>query len=282
MKQELVIRAARPDDLDTIYEIINDSARAYKGVIPEAAWHEPYMPMDHLRSEIAKGVRFYCCDPEDRTMGVMGIQDVQDVTLVRHAYVRSESRSQGIGRALLESVTRLTARPVLIGAWKAATWAIQFYQRNDFTLLNEARKNRMLGTYWTISSFQVQESVVLADRRWMDRESGAVLHAAYERFNARDIDGALSLMTQDVIWPNGMEGGTVHGHEGIRAYWTRQWKVFDPRVTAQSITRESDGRYAVEVHQLVKDMAGVVLVDRTINHVYRLEDGLIASMEIRE
>jgi ketosteroid isomerase-like protein len=140
----------------------------------------------------------------------------------------------------------------------------------------------MLGTYWTISSFQVQESVVLADRRWMDRESGAVLHAAYERFNARDIDGALSLMTQDVIWPNGMEGGTVHGHEGIRAYWTRQWKVFDPRVTAQSITRESDGRYAVEVYQLVKDMAGVVLVDRTINHVYRLEDGLIASMEIRE
>ena len=282
MKQELVIRAARTDDLDTIYEIINDSARAYKGVIPEAAWHEPYMPMDHLRSEIAKGVRFYCCDLEDRAMGVMGIQDVQDVTLVRHAYVRSQSRAQGIGRALLESVTRLTPRPVLIGAWKAATWAIQFYQKNNFTLLNEARKNRMLGTYWTISSFQVQESVVLADRRWMDRESGAVLHAAYERFNARDIDGALSLMAQDVTWPNGMEGGTVHGHEGIRAYWTRQWKVFDPRVTAQSITRESDGRYAVEVHQLVKDMAGVVLVDRTITHVYRLEDGLIASMEIRE
>ena len=282
MKQEPAIRAARADDLDTLYEIINDSARAYKGVIPEAAWHEPYMPMDHLQSEIAKGVRFHCCDLDGRTMGVMGIQDVQDVTLIRHAYVRSESRSQGIGRALLESVTRLTPRPVLIGAWRAASWAIQFYQKNGFTLLDEARKNRMLERYWTISSFQVQESVVLADRRWLDRESGAALHGAYERFNARDIDGALSLMTRDVIWPNGMEGGTVHGHEGIRAYWTRQWKIIDPRVTAQSITRESDGRYAVEVHQLVKDIAGVALVDRTIIHVYRFDDGLIASMEIRE
>jgi GNAT superfamily N-acetyltransferase/ketosteroid isomerase-like protein len=282
VKHELVIRAARVDDLDTVFEIINDSARAYQGVIPAAAWREPYMPMDHLQSEIAKGVRFYCCDLEGRTMGVMGIQDVQDVTLIRHAYVRSQSRSQGIGRALLEFATRLTSRPVLIGAWRAASWAIQFYQKNGFTLLDEARKNRLLGTYWTISSFQTQESIVLADRRWWDRESSTVLHATYERFNARDIDGALSLMSHDVIWPNGMAGGTVHGHEGIRAYWTRQWKVVDPRVTAQSITRESDGRYAVEVYQLVKDMAGVVLLDRTVHHVYRLDDGLIASMEVRE
>lgn len=163
------IRAATTADLDTIFDIINDSARAYKGVIPEAAWHEPYMPMDHLQSEIAKGVRFYCCDLDGRTMGVMGIQDVSDVTLVRHAYVRTESRSQGIGRALLESVTRLTPRPVLIGAWRAAGWAIQFYQKNGFTLLEEAEKNRVLGTYWTISAFQVEQSVVLADRRWLAR-----------------------------------------------------------------------------------------------------------------
>jgi GNAT superfamily N-acetyltransferase len=99
----------------------------------------------------------------------MGIQDVQDVTLVRHAYVRTESRGQGIGRALLESITGLTSRPVLIGAWKAATWAIRFYQTNGFTLLDEVRKDRLLQTYWTISPFQAQESVVLADRRWMDR-----------------------------------------------------------------------------------------------------------------
>jgi len=163
------IRAAGPPDLDTIFEIINDSARAYKGVIPETAWHEPYMPMDHLQSEIAKGVGFYCCDLDGRTMGVMGIQDVKDVTLVRHAYVRTESRSQGIGRALLESVTRLTPRPVLIGAWRAASWAIQFYQKNGFTLLDEAEKNRLLRHYWTIPDFQVEQSVVLADRRWMER-----------------------------------------------------------------------------------------------------------------
>jgi GNAT superfamily N-acetyltransferase len=163
------IRAAGPPDLDTIFEIINDSARAYKGVIPESAWHEPYMPMDHLQSEIAKGVRFYCCNLEGRTMGVMGIQDVKDVTLVRHAYVRTDSRSQGIGRALLESVTRLTPRPVLIGAWRAASWAIQFYQKNGFTLLGETEKTRVLKHYWTIPDFQVEQSVVLADRRWMER-----------------------------------------------------------------------------------------------------------------
>jgi GNAT superfamily N-acetyltransferase len=163
------IREATPHDLETIFEIIDDSSRAYKGVIPEAAWHEPYMPMDHLQSEIAKGVRFYCCDLDGRTMGVMGIQDVKDVTLVRHAYVRTESRSQGIGRALLDAVTRLTSRPVLIGAWRAAGWAVRFYEKNGFTLLDEAQKNRVLRTYWTISDFQVQESVVLADCHWTMR-----------------------------------------------------------------------------------------------------------------
>jgi GNAT superfamily N-acetyltransferase len=167
----IAVREATELDVETIFEIVNDSARAYKGVIPEAAWHEPYMPTEHLRSEIAKGVRFYCCDVDGRTMGVMGIQDVKDVTLVRHAYVRSESRSQGIGRTLLESVTRLTARPVLIGAWRAASWAIRFYQNNGFTLLDEHGKTQALATYWTISPFQAEESVVLADRRWFARDA---------------------------------------------------------------------------------------------------------------
>lgn len=168
------IRAARPDDLDTVFEIINESAQAYKGVIPDAAWHEPYMPMEHLQSEIAKGVRFYCCEVDGRTVGVMGIQDVKDVTLIRHAYVRGESRAQGIGRVLLESVTGLTARPILIGAWKAASWAIRFYQKNGFTLLDEAEKNRLLAIYWTISRFQAEESVVLADARWLGRAVSSV------------------------------------------------------------------------------------------------------------
>jgi len=167
----MTIRVAGAADLSTVFEIINDSARAYQGVIPDEAWHEPYMPMDHLQSEIAKGVRFYCCDFDGRTMGVMGIQDVKDVTLVRHAYVRTESRAQGIGRALLEAVTGLTPRPILIGAWKAASWAIGFYQKNGFTLLPEDEKNRVLKIYWTISKFQVEQSVVLADRRWMERQT---------------------------------------------------------------------------------------------------------------
>ncbi len=171
----IAIRAAGESDLATIFEIINDSARAYKGVIPDEAWHEPYMPMDHLQAEIGKGVRFYCCDLDGVTMGVMGIQDVKDVTLVRHAYVRTESRAQGIGRALLEAVSRLTSRPILIGAWKAAGWAIGFYQKNGFTLLPEDEKNRLLKIYWTISNFQVEQSVVLAERRWLERQTtGAV------------------------------------------------------------------------------------------------------------
>ena len=110
-------------DLPTIIEIINESALAYKEVIPADRWHEPYMPMAELISEIGKGIRFYGYGAGDRLVGVMGIQDVKDVTLIRHAYVRTECRGQGIGRKLLTYLNQLTDRPVLIGTWKAATWA---------------------------------------------------------------------------------------------------------------------------------------------------------------
>lgn len=164
-----VIRSCETADVPVIFEIINDSARAYQGVIPEDAWQDPYMPMDKLQSEIAKGVRFYAYDIAGRTVGVMGIQDVKDVTLIRHAYVRTECRAYGVGRSLLEYMDQLTQRPILIGAWEAATWAIRFYEKNGFVLLGEEEKNRLLKTYWTVPERQVQESVVLASQRWFQR-----------------------------------------------------------------------------------------------------------------
>jgi GNAT superfamily N-acetyltransferase len=158
--------------LPTICDIINESALAYKGVIPADRWHEPYMPMDELQSELTRGVNFYGYYGEDRLLAVMGIQDVKDVTLVRHAYVRTECRGQGFGRKLLAYLSQLTHRPVLVGTWKAATWAVRFYQKNGFALADEDEKNRLLNIYWTIPQRQIQESVVLADQRWLARTAG--------------------------------------------------------------------------------------------------------------
>jgi len=155
-----------PADVPAIFEIINDAAHAYKGVIPADRWHEPYMPMADLQTEIGKGVRFYGYREDGGLIGVMGIQDVKDVTLIRHAYVRTASRRHGIGQALLEHLNELTSRPVLIGTWKAATWAIRFYEKNGWTLVGEEEKNRLLRTYWTVPDRQINESVVLVDAKW--------------------------------------------------------------------------------------------------------------------
>jgi N-acetylglutamate synthase-like GNAT family acetyltransferase len=124
------------------------------------------MPITELISEIGKGVRFYGYYSDGRLDGIMGIQDVKDVTLIRHAYVRSECRGQGIGGRLLTHLNQLSVRPVLIGTWKAAAWAIRFYQRNGFVLLGNDEKNRLLMSYWTIPNRQIEESIVLADKRW--------------------------------------------------------------------------------------------------------------------
>jgi GNAT superfamily N-acetyltransferase len=158
-------------DTPTVLEIINDSASAYKGVIPADRWHEPYMGMAELRSEIGNGVRFYGHYSVGRLEGVMGIQDVKDVTLIRHAYVRSDSRAKGIGGKLLTHLNQLSARPVLVGTWKAATWAIRFYEKNGFTLIGDGEKDRLLKSYWTIPDRQIEESIVLADRRWYNHLS---------------------------------------------------------------------------------------------------------------
>ena len=108
-----------------------------------------------------------------------------------------------------------------------------------------------------------------------------VLERTYAAFNARDIDTVLVVMHPDVIWPNGMEGGTVVGHAAVRAYWTRQWTLIDPRVEPRGFAVEADGRVAVTVHQVVRDLAGIVLKEATVQHVYAFEDDLIKSMEIR-
>jgi len=108
-----------------------------------------------------------------------------------------------------------------------------------------------------------------------------VLKKTYDAFNARDIPRALSAMQPDVVWPNGMEGGTVHGHDGVRAYWTRQWTIIDPHVDPVSFTIDSEGKIDVSVHQVVRDVTGKLLSDRTVHHIYSLRDGLIASMTIR-
>ncbi len=160
------ITPCKEADLPLMLEIINESALAYKGVIPADRWHEPYMPLAELQSEIAKGVRFYGCNLDARLVGVMGIQEVKDVTLIRHAYVRTGYRRHGIGRALLEQLSQLTNRPILIGTWKAATWAIGFYEKNGYTIVNEVEKNRLLRIYWTIPDRQVEESVVLVSPGW--------------------------------------------------------------------------------------------------------------------
>jgi hypothetical protein len=109
-----------------------------------------------------------------------------------------------------------------------------------------------------------------------------LLKKAYAAFNARDLDGALATMRPDVDWPNGMEGGIVRGHEGVRAYWTRQWKMIDPHVDPVSFDTDASGRIVVGVHQVVRDLSGKVLVDRMVQHVYTLKQGLIQGMEIQE
>jgi GNAT superfamily N-acetyltransferase len=153
-------------DFETILEIINESAFAYKGVIPSDRWHEPYMPRQELESEIRRGVRFYGYREGGVLIGVMGIQDITDVTLIRHAYVRTSRRGGGVGSALLRHLGGLTDRPILIGTWATATWAIQFYQRHGFRVAGAVERAQLLKTYWTIPERQAEESVVLFDPKW--------------------------------------------------------------------------------------------------------------------
>ena len=159
------IRACGSDEFSRIHFIINEAAAAYRGVIPDDRWHEPYMPESDLESELAAGVHFLgWFSPPGTLLGVMGAQHVQDVTLIRHAYVLSASQRGGIGSALIAALTQATERPLLVGTWKAAWWAIAFYERHGFRLVADTAT--LLRRYWTIPDRQIETSVVLADRRW--------------------------------------------------------------------------------------------------------------------
>lgn len=159
-----MIRLSEPKDLDFIYEIINDSAQAYKGIIPADRWHEPYMTHQELTEQIEDGVQFWCYEEDGIVTGVMGIQPKGDVTLIRHAYVGSKSQNTGVGGQLLNHLCQKSNTPMLIGTWADASWAIKFYQKHGFRLLIGEEKDKLLRTYWNIPQRQVETSVVLTDR----------------------------------------------------------------------------------------------------------------------
>ena len=163
-----MIRPCDISDFETMYSIINDAAEAYNGVIPGDRWHVPYMSKDELNHEIDQGVVFWGYEEDGQLIGVMGIQDVKDVTLIRHAYVRTAERNQGVGGRLLSELSKKTARPTLVGTWADAVWAIRFYEKHGFRVVTPQEKERLLKMYWSIPDRQIDTSVVLADQRWFD------------------------------------------------------------------------------------------------------------------
>jgi len=156
------IRPCRDDERPAILAIVNAAAEAYRGVIPEDRWHEPYMDAAELDREIAAGVVFWGYEEDGELVGVMGIQPVGDVDLIRHAYVRPGRQRGGIGGALLAHLRDQASRPMLVGTWAAAEWAIRFYERHGFELVSRERKTELLQRYWDIPERQIETSVVLA------------------------------------------------------------------------------------------------------------------------
>ncbi|HZT13474.1 MAG TPA: GNAT family N-acetyltransferase [Candidatus Baltobacteraceae bacterium] len=158
---EYRIRPCTPADTGVIDAIINDAAIAYKGVIPADCWHEPYMSRSELEAEIDAGVQFWAWESGGEIQGIMGLQAVKDVTLIRHAYVRTAQQGRGIGGALLDSLTNKASTALLVGTWADAAWAIRLYERHGFSLVDRLEKDRLLDRYWTISPRQRETSVVL-------------------------------------------------------------------------------------------------------------------------
>ena len=155
-----MIRRCREDELAAIGAIVNAAAVVYRGVIPDDRWHEPYMGMAELEGEVAAGVEFWGYEDGDELMGVMGIQPVQDVTLIRHAYVSPAAQGRGVGGALLAALEARGAGRLLVGTWAAATWAIRFYERHGFVAVDDPAA--LLRRYWSIPERQIETSVVLA------------------------------------------------------------------------------------------------------------------------
>jgi len=161
-----MIRRCSDADFDAMFVIINDAAQAYRGIIPADRWHDPYMSREELRREIEDGVRFWGYEENGRLVGVMGFQDVGDVALIRHAYVATAKRRAGIGGMLLKELARQTDKPLLMGTWADASWAVRFYEQHGFRLVTPEEKDRLLKKYWKIPLRQVETSVVLADEKY--------------------------------------------------------------------------------------------------------------------
>ncbi len=162
-----MIRRCAEADFEAILAIVNEAARAYDGVIPADRYHQPYMPAEELRGEIDAHVEFWAWEEDGALLGVMGIQDVKDVTLIRHAYVRTADQGRGIGARLLATLRDRTQRPLLIGTWADAAWAIRFYRNHGFELTSAAQKAVLLRRYWSVPERQIETSVVLAERDWL-------------------------------------------------------------------------------------------------------------------
>jgi N-acetylglutamate synthase-like GNAT family acetyltransferase len=156
------IRRCEPTDFEAMCQIINDAAEAYRHVIPPDRWHEPYMPREELANEIRQGVAFWGLEQDGVLLGVMGLQPVKDVTLIRHAYVTTAHRGRGIGGSLLKHLLAQTPGAILVGTWAAASWAVRFYEKHGFRQVTPLEKDRLLRTYWSIPDRQVETSVVLA------------------------------------------------------------------------------------------------------------------------
>ena len=165
-----MIRRCDNGDFELIWAIINDAAQAYKGIIPADRWAEPYMPAEKLWHEMDDGVVFWGWEEEGALKGVMGLQQVQDVTLIRHAYVLKSNQNRGYGGFLLSHLQELASSPVLVGTWADAAWAIRFYKRHGFELVSQHEKEMLLRKYWTIPERQIETSVVLADAKWREAQ----------------------------------------------------------------------------------------------------------------
>jgi GNAT superfamily N-acetyltransferase len=155
------IRRCREDETSAILAIVNAAAEAYRGVIPADRWHDPYMSGAHLARDIAAGIEFWGYELEGTLIGVMGIQPVRDVDLIRHAYVKPGSQRLGVGAALIAHLRGLSTRRLLVGTWADAAWAIRFYQREGFALVPAPRAAQLLKSYWDIPERQIETSVVL-------------------------------------------------------------------------------------------------------------------------
>ena len=161
-----LIRRCEQSDFQQIWDIINDGAQSYKGFIPADCLEEPYMSKGKLQHEIEQGVEFWAYEESGTLLAVMGRQNVEDVALIRHAYVRSRSQKQGLGGYLLSHLRTVASSPMLVGTWTDATWAIKFYEKHGFEPVSQEEKIRLLRKYWTVPDRQIETSSVLADQQW--------------------------------------------------------------------------------------------------------------------